>query len=173
MSRFVSDELIELPLGACRCPGTPHDGLDGRADGDVVYLRPALTLDGGLEVLRALRRSEAGEDVVAFATRMIPPYLRHGIAAWNLTDEAGQPVEVTPEAIGRLDWDTAYTIGEKADDLYGEEALRPLLARTQKLSPPMRTGGSTSRSRPSQRTPRSPSGRSSPTSSGGTKRSRA
>jgi hypothetical protein len=169
MSQFVSDELVRVPVGPCQCPGTPHDGQDGRDDGDVVFLQPALTLDGGLEVLRALRKTEEGEDLVSFATRMVPPYLRHGLAAWNFVDERGKPIAVTAEAIRHLKWEMAYTIGDKADDLYGEEALRPLLARMQKPSPPGQKAGSTSPNRASRRARQPRSGRSSPASSAATK----
>lgn len=162
MSRFVSDEPVPVALGACRCPGTPHDGQDGRDDGDIVYLRPALTLEGGLAIIRALRKTEDGEDLPSFATRMIPPYLKHGLAGWNFVDESGLPVPLTQERISHLDWDTAYAIGDKCDDLYGKEALAPLLAR---MPQPLRPGPmvvSISPNLPSRRTRRPRSGRSSP-----------
>ena len=39
--------LVPVPVGDCRCPGTPHE------DGDVVFLYPKLGMEGGSEVAMA------------------------------------------------------------------------------------------------------------------------
>jgi hypothetical protein len=152
----MTDELVPVWMSDCRCPGAPHP------DGDYAYLRPYLLYAGGAEALRAIATAAGDGDVDAtrLAAVVTPVYLRHGIVSWNRVDEAGEPVPVTDETIAALRWEDAYEVADRADDLYGEAVLRPLLRRTAKLSPGGPTAGSTSANSRSPSKRRTPSARS-------------
>jgi len=154
---------VLVPVGACRCPGTPH------GDGDWVELRPSPTIDIGSAVYAAV--ANVGDDPVQLQVEMTRAFLRFGIVAWSFTDELGAPVPIQPrrpefgDVISRLlpFSDGGFLVADRADDLYSEEVLRPLMTRlSQMRSPAGRTVGSTSptpltlpkpakRSRPSSR----------------------
>ena len=159
-------EPVAVRVRDCACPGHPHD------DGDVVYLRPVLSLEGGLEVVAALARLRNPEVMTAadLAVAITPLYVRHGAIDWNLTDEDGA---VVPFDVGALldDYGLAYPVGVRGDELYGEAVLRPLVETTPKSSRGGRTGVSTSASRRSPRVRPLPSARSSPAGSEATRRS--
>jgi hypothetical protein len=109
----------------CTCPGTPHDGSDGADDGDIVYLRPALGFAAGAEALRKIIESEG--DVNRIAELVGPVYIREGVTGWNVVDESGAIPLDTAAILDNYTW--AYPIAEKADDLYSQVVLAPLLAR--------------------------------------------
>jgi hypothetical protein len=142
--RSFDSENVPVGLGACYCPGTPHDE-------DIVYLAPALSMRGGMAAQSAI--SEGIGDGLKLQELLAEVWVRYGVVDWNLTDEAGQPVDLTPPNIaaalpygkgGRL-------VAEKADDLYAEDILAPLVQRLSSSSRRGPTGGSTSRTR--KRTP--------------------
>lgn len=158
----------------CTCPGTPHD------EGDGVYLRPSLTLAGGLAAEHALydasrlypladnAPADEQERVVAQRTAYIRPtwfelFLRHGAEGWNLVSEDG-PIPLDLDAL-LADYAFARPIAEAANDLYGEAVLAPLVGLQPKPSRNGRTGDGTHPS--PARTPRR-SKASSPDTSAGT-----
>src|SRR5690349_16815535 len=121
----------------CTCPETPHSEPSsewGGLDGDVVELRPYLDLAGGSEALRFTRDAIAAADgdldkATSFMGEMVGPvYVRRGVVGWNLVDENG-PVPCTLEALEALPYVDAYEIADRADDLYGESVLAPLVKR--------------------------------------------
>lgn len=116
-------EGLEVPFRECACPGTPHVS-------DVVYLRPVLGFRAGAEALRKM--GESGGDVNLIAELVGPTYIREGVTGWNVEDENG-PVPLDIEAIlGNYTW--AYPIADRADDIYSEAVLAPLLKRMGALS---------------------------------------
>lgn len=111
----------------CACPGTPHP------DGDTVTFRPKLPFEASIEALQLMFKDGPGK---AQSGNAWPVYLRHGPVAWNLVDAEGDPLPLDPET---LDFADQYEIADRADDLYGESVLAPLVRRTRKLSASTRT----------------------------------
>ena len=162
----MTDVLV--PLGACRCPGTPH------TDGDWVELRPSPTIDIGSAIYAAV--ANVGDDPVQLQVEMTRAFLRFGIVAWSFTDDRGDPIPIQPrktdfgDVISRLlpFSDGGFTVADRADDLYSEEVLRPLMTRLSSMrSLGGQTVGSTSATRTTSRKPATRSEPSSPASSDG------
>lgn len=145
----------------CSCPGTPHDGLDGRDDGDYAFLRPALNFEGGAAAFRAIRAAQG--NVERLSELVGPIYLRFGVTGWNLVDGDGAPVPVDPDyLVNELPYQDAFALVDKADDLYGSSVLAPLAKRIAAFSNAGRTGDtSTSATRRPSPARRSRSARSS------------
>lgn len=135
----------------CSCPGTPHE------DGDEIYLRPALGLEGGLEAEGALlesvrlfplpeNASEAKTDEVAsqratfIRPRWFATFIRHGAIGWNLVDEKGRPVPFEVEKVLE-DYSLARLAAEEANDLYSNSVLAPFQDPPAKPSLNGRTDG--------------------------------
>jgi hypothetical protein len=156
----MSDPLIPVEVGACRCPGAPHP------DGDIVYLRPTLSLHGGMVAQRKIIDLAGGEsDSDEIMASLAEVFCRYGVVGWTFTDERG-PVDVTPEAIQeRLldDFSLGFAVSDKAADLYSSGLIDPLRERASKSLQLMQTSGSTSAPNGSSDTPRKRSRRSSTT----------
>ena len=140
-------EPIAVRVRDCACP-TPHE------EGDVVYLAPKLTLAGGLQAQADIIEAAGNGGMLAASWQIT--FVKHGAIGWNFIDDEG-PV---PFDVNVLldDYELASPVAEKADELYGESVMRPLLQRLNPTSRNGRTNGSTSA------TPRSttkPRGRSS------------
>jgi len=144
MSRFDSTP-VEVAIGPCECPGTPH------ADGDLVYLAPALSMAGGMAAQGVI--AEAAGDSVRLQELLAALWIKYGVIDWNLVGEDGKPVPLTEANVaaalpygkgGRL-------VAEKADDLYAEDILAPLVMRAERLLKPGPTPGRTSRTPASTR----------------------
>lgn len=127
MSRFDTTP-VEVNIGACDCPGSPH------ADGDLVYLAPRLSMAGGMAAQGVI--ADAMGDTIRLQELLADLWVRYGVIGWNLVDERGEPMPLTPENVaaalpygkgGRL-------VAERADDLYAEDILAPLVERAGKLS---------------------------------------
>ena len=145
----------------CACPGTPHDGKDGRDDGDTVTFRPRLSFAAGVRAMRLIFSSD-GDPAAANA---LPVYLTEGPEAWNLVDGGGRPVELTHEALEALPFADQYEIGDQGDTLYGGEVVAPLLRRMSKSSETSPTTSSSPDPSTSSPTPlRRPKRSSSPSS---------
>jgi hypothetical protein len=147
--RSFDSAPVEVRLDGCYCPGTPHDA-------DVVYLRPSLSMAGGMAAQAAIQ--EGASDQFVLQELLAQVWIRHGVISWNLVDEGG-PLPLTPDNVvaalpygkgGRL-------VAERADALYAEDILAPLRERLASISRSGRTNGSTSTPRPSTRRRRSPS----------------
>lgn len=124
-------ENIEVPVGECRCPGSPHEQ-------DMVYLAPELGLTAGLAVEAAMASSDGEGQTIAVSLALI----NHNIVEWTFTDEAGV-VAITPANIQRL---LPYAKGgeavaNRAAGLYLNSFFAPLQARLG--LPPSRTNGQT------------------------------
>ncbi len=131
---------VPVPVGACRCPGAPH------GDGDTVYLRPKLTLHGGMVAQRKIIDLAGGEaDNDEIMASLAEVFCRYGVADWTFTNEDG-PIEVTPESIQAVlldDFGLGFMVSDKAADLYTAELLDPLRARASKSSRRSPTNDST------------------------------
>ena len=149
MRSFDADN-VEVSLGACYCPGTPHET-------DVVYLRPSLSMAGGMAAQAAIQ--DGIGDQILLQELLARVWMRHGVVGWNLVDEEGSPLPIDPATIDQaLPYGKGgFLVANKADDLYAEDILRPLQERLGSISNSGRTNGSTSTPRPSTRKRRSPS----------------
>jgi hypothetical protein len=128
MSRLASAEPVVVDIGPCECEGKPHER-------DQVFLAPVLTMSGGMAAQGAIGKSEG--DPVILQELLADIWVRHGVTGWNLLDDKGQPIPLTPENVsaalpygkgGRL-------VSERADELYAEDILAPLVQRLERLSP--------------------------------------
>ena len=147
---------IEVRFRDCTCPGTPHPD-----EGDIAYLRPFLDYAGGVEALRAYTRllveiqterpeltDEAHKDELELvltdrsAPIIGPILIRRGVIGWNVLDGDGDPVPCTQEALVALRWEDAYALGDRADDLYGEQVFAPFQKPTASSSKNGQTVGS-------------------------------
>ena len=155
---------VEIP---CVCPGTPHKS------GDTVQLKPKLSLMGGAivqgVVVAANRKAnEEGRPLDAgMATALIAEqYLLHGVHSWSLVDQLGKPLPVHADTIRSAlldDFSVGSIVAEKADALYMEAVIAPLLAPASNSSPPRPITGSTSATTSESTTPK-PRKRSRPSS---------
>ena len=163
---------VVVNIGACRCPGTlrPHP------DGDTVTLVPKLTLPMAASLNQRVRGdalTNQDDSVAGVQFSLMSGYLRPApagaIAGWNLLEEGPEdkrtheptmvPVPITAESIERLiPWaEGGMEVAEEADRLYGADFLAPFLRRISSSSKTGQTDGSTSASRKSGASRRSPS----------------
>lgn len=147
--RAFDTEPVEVRLPACYCPGSPHEA-------DLVYLAPALSMAGGMAAQSAI--AEGFTDQIRLQELLAEVWIRHGVVSWNLVDEDG-PIPVTRDNVLRaLPYGKGgRQVADRADDLYAEDILSPLVERLKTTSPRGRTNGSTSATRPSTRKRRRPS----------------
>lgn len=137
---------IAVPIGVCPCLGTPH------GDGDIVYLRPKLGLEGGLAVEAAMASGTTqSEQTVAVSMALI----QWNITGWTFTgepDKKGEPTPVpvppAPIQMDVLDALLPYAeggekIANKAAELYLEAVYGPLAARVSARSPSLPHNGAT------------------------------
>jgi hypothetical protein len=173
-------ELVTVRVRDCACPDTPHE------DGDVVYLLPTLSLEGGAaaEMERQVITDGFSEVTDAEKTRLTmrmlarltDVYVRYGAVGWNWLqlDAKGkpEPVPFDVEVLLRS-YALAKAVAGEASELYSEDVLGPLLAaaaeaakpnRQQRRSRTGRTTGSTSARRASTSKP--PASSSEPGSGG-------
>ena len=133
MSRFTRQSVV-VGIGPCRCPGTPHEQ-------DEVYLRPTISLDGGIRAQGAIMKY--GSDTVELTAAWTGIFLRDGITGWNLTNGDGGPEALDVDGL-LMDLDAARPVADRAAELYGESVMRPFLPPPQMTSPPTSTDASTS-----------------------------
>jgi len=136
----MTDPTLIPVAVACPCPGTPHDG-------DTVYLRPELGLKGGIIAQRKFVDLIGGNADEVFAG-LIETYVTHGVDSATFTDEQGETLD-RDAAIALIlsKFSIGETVANRADDLYSNDLLDPLVARVSKSLPISRTRGSTSVSR--------------------------
>lgn len=125
MSVLDAPELVPVPVGYCPCAGTPHP------DGDIVYLHAELSAAGGMAVQGFISEP----DPIRLQELLARVWLGHGVAAWTFLDDDGKPIPLTPENVVRA---LPYAKGgrlvaDKADALYAEAVLAPLLERVAEL----------------------------------------
>lgn len=165
-------DLVMVRARDCACPDTPHE------EGDFVYLLPILGIEGGMAAeldLQAVQSVQPDRRGQALFARWFGTFLRYGAVGWNLTekDDKGRtvprPFDADVLTSSYADW---RDVAERANDLYAEAVMAPLLARVaaREETPPTtpsplgQTNGSTS---PAGRSTRKPRKSSSPPASVG------
>jgi hypothetical protein len=89
------DSLRPVPVGACRCPGAPHE------DGDVVSLDAELSNQAGIAAQSALLTGESWEERYA---GLLTALMRFSVREWTFLDDDG-PIHVTPTNVDKhLPW---------------------------------------------------------------------
>jgi hypothetical protein len=146
--RSFDAEPVEVRLDGCYCPGKPHEA-------DIVYLAPALSMAGGMAAQSAI--SDGFADAIKLQELLATVWLRFGIVGWNLVDEHGVDLPLSAASAALPYGKGGRLVAEKADDLYAQDILAPLVARLQTTSKRGRTNGSTSTPRRSTRKRPSPS----------------
>ena len=144
--RSFDSEPVEVRLDACYCPGTPHEA-------DIVYLAPSLSMAGGMAMNGVI--AMFGDDPIRLQEQLAEMWIRHAVIGWNLVDEAGNDLPLINVAAALPYGKGGRLVAERADDLYAEEVLAPLVARLKSTSKRGPTNGSTSTPRPSTRKRRS------------------
>jgi hypothetical protein len=133
---------VAVPIGPCQCSGTPHE------DGDVVELRERLSLAQGTQVQTVIIMARnAGQAPEIVTGLLAEAYLRVGVMAWNLVDDKGKPLPVTPDTIEeRLlsDFSVGTLVSDRADELYAATVVLPLVQAAARPSHTTTTNGSTS-----------------------------
>ena len=121
----MSDPLIPVAVGPCRCPGTPH------SDGDTVSMYPKLPLDAGLEAHAAMSVIADGVKRLAAVYRIS---IEAGIGEWTFVDDKGQSIPINPETIRELltYGEGGEEVREKATELYGAALLAPFRQRQER-----------------------------------------
>jgi hypothetical protein len=134
-------------------------GID---EGLHVYLRPALDWEAvsAIKWDVLVKKEQAGEDLPAgeIIGLLQKGYIVYGIARWDL------PIPLTRPNVRReilANTERASIVAEKADELYSEQVLLPLVKMGAKSSLATSTNGSTSATTGSSVAPRRRSKRSS------------
>jgi hypothetical protein len=130
-------EPVAVRVRDCACPDTPHADT-----GDLVYLRPTMSLECGIAAQQDLIASDGSAPDLT--RRWLVTFVRYGVTGANYA----------PFSIDDLlaDFEMALPVAEKADDLYGEAVLRPLGLGRSTSSKRGPTARSTSRTRRSRST---------------------
>ncbi len=153
-------DLVAVNIGECRCPDAPH------ADGDVVYLRPKLGLAAGVAVQQTVIDLADVRSAPEITGLLSEAYLRYGVADWNLVDAAGKPLDLTPDSLREQvldDFERATPAADKADELYMQATIGPLLPKAPSSLPTTPISVSTSATNGHTPKPRKRSRRSSTT----------
>jgi hypothetical protein len=135
------EPITSVSVGPCACPGSPHSE-------DRVELRPKLGLAEGVRLqAKVVEAKQNGVDAPTLTGMLAESYLLIGVKDWNLVDDKGKPVPVTPETIKAHlldDFDRAAPVSDAADVLYREVAIGFLVKQAASLSRSTTTNGSTS-----------------------------
>lgn len=152
-----------IPVRVRECPDGTHP------DGDVVFLRPTLSLTGGIAAqndflacrVAGPRDQKTGNetwtiDGAALSPRWYETFTRYGAAGWTLHDPDGPE---WPFDVDRLlaDFSLAFPVADRADDLYRQAVMAPLGLAPSATSRSGGTGTSTSQPTTPTRSPRSSS----------------
>ena len=130
---------IAVRVRDCACPDTPHAD-----EGDIVYLSPTLSLEGG--ILAEQQLYDSAGDAARLTRLWLRTFVEHGATGWNFTDENGDPVPFDVSVI-LADWSLARPIGDAASDTYSESVMRPFQMTAASRSPTGPTRRGTSRTR--------------------------
>lgn len=138
MSRMRATDPVRVPLGACECPGTPHEE-------DEAWLRPRLKPEAAIAVLSILGDDDLTDHVADLGSAIGMAFLRGGLLRWNILDDAGEPIPLSAIEDDSLDWDTTIRpIAEAATETYVGQLMRPLVPTASKSSKRGQTASSTS-----------------------------
>jgi hypothetical protein len=129
---------VSVPVGECRCIGTPH------AQGDEVFLKPELDVPMAMAAHAAMnmesltKRVRSGELSMTQANAetqyaLTSVYLRFAITGWTFVDAKGNPEPITQANITRLlPWGKGGAeVAERADTLYSEPLFAPLVEASE------------------------------------------
>ena len=155
----LAEEQIGAPAEGAAAPEPSAPNIVTLPNGTVT-LHPKVTIPIGIAALSVIKQG-GGQAVIEGGLAEV--YLRLGVESWTFPDP------VTPANIERLlpYNDGGLEVAERADALYSEDIFRPLVARLSKLSPPTPMDGSMSRPSAGGSTPRTPSRRSSQSTTAG------
>jgi hypothetical protein len=136
VSRFADPSKVQtVPLGACQCPGTPHEQDEATVRYD----------------LSASALGRIGAAQLAVGSDFYAPYRRlivEAVVAWNLQVlHDGKPVTVpiVPATVEELDEPTIDALGKAIDDLIQSKGSvpndsgAPLPASPQESASPTQT----------------------------------
>lgn len=142
MSRFANRTHVEvIPLGACQCPGTPHEG-------DTATVR----WDLGSSALARIGRAELDRITLRDPLAAWRQLVLEAVVSWNLLveDEDGDaiPAPITPVAIAELDEPTLKTLAEAIDDLIGSRGTLPNASAAPSPASPRGSGSPTRKRTP-------------------------
>lgn len=106
MSRFANpNATIEVDVGPCQCPNTPHDR-------DRITARTELGYGAQTAIGDAIVRSDG---VMVWGEGKLK-LLELAVVSWNLLDHEGKDVPVSVAAIRLLDEATVDTVATAIDD---------------------------------------------------------
>jgi hypothetical protein len=158
-------EQVEVRVRDCACPNHAHNGT-----GDLVYLRAKPSVALGLAVEGDIIAASGSDKALQRAWFI--SYIRHGVVGWNLVDAKGQPRDLDIDEL-LDDWEVGMAVAEKADELYGDRVVTPLVGKLYGTSEPGQTSASDKDSTsPEPESTPSPSEPSSPATTAATKRSK-
>lgn len=148
--------LVPVRVGDCACPGTPHD------EGDLVYLDPVLSLEGGAAAevdVQMVQELPERRRTSALIARWAVTYVAYGAVGWNWTEMDAKEKHVPrPFDVEVLlaDYSKSRLVAEKANELYSEAVTGPLVERAMesRRSPDGQTETPVSISRASRKTPK-------------------
>lgn len=116
MSRFADPSKVTVvPLGACQCPGTPHEQDEATIRWD----------------LSASALARVGQAQMLAPRDFYAPYralIVEAVASWNLLvlhEGEPVPVPIVPATVAELDEDTLDTLGQAIDDLIENKGTLP------------------------------------------------
>jgi hypothetical protein len=154
----------------CVCP-RKADGSK-RHDQDTITLRDKLGFHEATSIRNQLKFMKSDDPDISHGeilAAMTEHYLIFGVETWTLVDDKGKRVPVSRAAIREflefIDFESAMTLTDAADDLYAPLVLLPLAARASRSLPPTPTDGSIFQRNGSSPKPRKPSKPSSTTTS--------
>ena len=128
-------EPVAVRVGDCACPDAPH------TDGDIVYLDPVLSLEGGAAAeadIQMVQELPERRRTSALIGRWAVTYVVYGAVGWNWTelDERGKSVPRPFDVEVLLaDYSRSRLVAEKADELYSEVVTAPFVARVKASRP--------------------------------------
>ena len=115
MSRFADPAATaDIDLGACQCPGTPHEA-------DTATVR----WDLGASALARIGRAELEGAVAMDPMAAYRQVILETVTSWNLLDAKGNPAPITVSSVSELDVETLRTIAERADKLIEGKGTLP------------------------------------------------
>ena len=124
----------------CPCAGTPHEA-------DTVTFHAVLPMAGGMAGMAAFHTAAtthgANLNGIRLAELLFPVYMKHAVESWTFLDPIGEPLAVA-DGDAVLPFGVKYAIADAADDLFGEEIARPLVATISRSLPSGPTEPSTS-----------------------------
>lgn len=158
----IADRMqpVEVPVSGCRCIGAPHTN-------DSVFLAPKLTAPMAYAAFAMM--NAAGPSPAARTAALGTVWRELGVVAWSFLDQDGEPVPITPDSLEEyLPWNAGgFAVAQRADELYSEDLVAPLVQRSRRSSLDTPTEPSISANGSTQPQPHKPSKPSSPQSTDG------